>query len=200
MPTGAPPPAAARCARCAQVNLSPDKGAVLREAYRVLAPGGEMYFSDIYTDRRLPAEVCGSLQFGPSLHLTDAACSIMFVLTVACSPGRTLIGQVPPHLQPLALCQAAPCLCFPAAAHRHRAQGAHHMHAPTRSEGIPSSFPAARRCGPTQCCWGSAWAGRSTPKISRRSAARPASRTPASSLCRRSRCVGRKKSLGGGGY
>jgi SAM-dependent methyltransferase len=32
---------------------------VLREVYRVLAPGGEMYFSDVYCDRRLPAEVGG---------------------------------------------------------------------------------------------------------------------------------------------
>lgn len=39
------------------VNLSPDKPAVLREAYRVLAPGGELYFSDVYCDRRLPKHV-----------------------------------------------------------------------------------------------------------------------------------------------
>eukprot|EP00200_Dunaliella_tertiolecta_P001860 CAMPEP_0202348770 /NCGR_PEP_ID=MMETSP1126-20121109/6548_1 /ASSEMBLY_ACC=CAM_ASM_000457 /TAXON_ID=3047 /ORGANISM="Dunaliella tertiolecta, Strain CCMP1320" /LENGTH=384 /DNA_ID=CAMNT_0048940485 /DNA_START=177 /DNA_END=1331 /DNA_ORIENTATION=+ len=39
------------------INLSPDKAAVLREVYRVLAPGGEMYFSDIYCDRRLPQEL-----------------------------------------------------------------------------------------------------------------------------------------------
>ena len=38
------------------VNLSPDKGAVLRGAYRALAPGGEMYFSDVYCDRRVPEE------------------------------------------------------------------------------------------------------------------------------------------------
>lgn len=40
-----------------QVNLSPNKAAVMREAWRVLAPGGEMHFSDVYTDRRLPREV-----------------------------------------------------------------------------------------------------------------------------------------------
>eukprot|EP01060_Flectonema_neradi_P003337 TRINITY_DN1213_c2_g1_i1.p1 TRINITY_DN1213_c2_g1~~TRINITY_DN1213_c2_g1_i1.p1 ORF type:complete len:397 (+),score=95.85 TRINITY_DN1213_c2_g1_i1:77-1192(+) len=39
------------------VNLSPDKPAVLRESYRVLKEGGEMFFSDVYCDRRLPAAV-----------------------------------------------------------------------------------------------------------------------------------------------
>lgn len=38
------------------VNLSPDKPAVLAEAYRVLKPGGEFYFSDVYADRRVPEE------------------------------------------------------------------------------------------------------------------------------------------------
>jgi ubiquinone/menaquinone biosynthesis C-methylase UbiE len=38
------------------INLSPDKPAVLREAYRALADGGEVYFSDVYCDRRLPAD------------------------------------------------------------------------------------------------------------------------------------------------
>ncbi len=37
------------------INLSPDKESVLREAYRVLKPGGEIYFSDVYADRRVPA-------------------------------------------------------------------------------------------------------------------------------------------------
>jgi arsenite methyltransferase len=36
------------------VNLATDKQAVLRGAYELLKPGGEMYFSDVYADRRVP--------------------------------------------------------------------------------------------------------------------------------------------------
>ncbi len=36
------------------VNLATDKEAVLRGAYHLLKPGGEMYFSDVYADRRVP--------------------------------------------------------------------------------------------------------------------------------------------------
>ncbi|XP_012672620.2 arsenite methyltransferase [Clupea harengus] len=39
------------------VNLSPDKTKVLREAYRVLKDGGELYFSDVYSSSRLPEDV-----------------------------------------------------------------------------------------------------------------------------------------------
>lgn len=39
------------------VNLSPDKPRILREVFRVLAEGGEFYFSDVYCDRRLPHSV-----------------------------------------------------------------------------------------------------------------------------------------------
>lgn len=39
------------------INLSPDKEAVLRGARRLLMPGGELYFSDVYADRRVPREV-----------------------------------------------------------------------------------------------------------------------------------------------
>lgn len=37
------------------LNLSPRKDLVLKETYRVLKPGGEMLFSDVFADRRLPA-------------------------------------------------------------------------------------------------------------------------------------------------
>ena len=39
------------------INLSPDKDAVLAGVKRLLKPGGEFYFSDVYADRRVPAEV-----------------------------------------------------------------------------------------------------------------------------------------------
>ncbi len=36
------------------LNLATDKAAVLRGAHRLLKDGGEMYFSDVYADRRVP--------------------------------------------------------------------------------------------------------------------------------------------------
>jgi len=36
------------------INLSVDKAAVLRGAHDLLKPGGELYFADVYCDRRLP--------------------------------------------------------------------------------------------------------------------------------------------------
>lgn len=39
------------------INLSPDKDAVLQGVQRLLKPGGEFYFSDVYADRRVPDAV-----------------------------------------------------------------------------------------------------------------------------------------------
>lgn len=36
------------------INLSPDKKTVFAEIFRVLKPGGELYFSDIFSGRRVP--------------------------------------------------------------------------------------------------------------------------------------------------
>ncbi len=39
------------------INLCEDKAAVLSNAFNLLKPGGELYFSDVYSDRRIPDEL-----------------------------------------------------------------------------------------------------------------------------------------------
>lgn len=39
------------------INLVNDKEAVLRQAYRILKEGGELFFSDIYSNRRIPTRL-----------------------------------------------------------------------------------------------------------------------------------------------
>jgi SAM-dependent methyltransferase len=39
------------------INLSPEKPKVLAEIFRVLKPGGELFFSDVFADRRIPTEL-----------------------------------------------------------------------------------------------------------------------------------------------
>lgn len=39
------------------INLCMDKPAVFRAAHKLLKPGGELYFSDVYADRRMPKEL-----------------------------------------------------------------------------------------------------------------------------------------------
>jgi SAM-dependent methyltransferase len=46
------------------INLSPAKEQVFKEIYRVLKPGGELFFSDIFVDRRIPKSIASD----PVLH------------------------------------------------------------------------------------------------------------------------------------
>lgn len=46
------------------INLVADKEAVFRAAWRLLKPGGEFYFADVYADRRLP----DALRSDPAAH------------------------------------------------------------------------------------------------------------------------------------
>ena len=39
------------------INLAKDKEKVLADTYRLLKPGGEMYFSDVYSDRRISKDL-----------------------------------------------------------------------------------------------------------------------------------------------
>lgn len=56
------------------LNLSPDKPRVFSEIFRVLKPGGELYFSDVFSGRRVPS---GLLE-DPILHGECLAGSLYF--------------------------------------------------------------------------------------------------------------------------
>jgi arsenite methyltransferase len=66
------------------INLVADKGAVFKAAFDLLKPGGELYFSDVYADRRVPTHLLddpilhgeclsGALYWGDFMALAKAA-------------------------------------------------------------------------------------------------------------------------------
>ena len=58
------------------INLSPDKPKVFKEIFRALKLGGELYFSDVFADRRIPPSVAADPLLwgeclGGSLYIED---------------------------------------------------------------------------------------------------------------------------------
>lgn len=78
------------------LNLSPDKPRVFREIFRVLKPGGELYFSDVFSDRRIPkplaedpvmlGECLGGAMYGEDFRRLLAAVGCHDARVVASSP------------------------------------------------------------------------------------------------------------------
>ena len=57
-------------------NLSPDKDAYIKEVKRVLKDDGEWYFTDVFTDRRIPKELASrldarALRLGGAMYIND---------------------------------------------------------------------------------------------------------------------------------
>ncbi|HEV8692713.1 MAG TPA: methyltransferase domain-containing protein [Lysobacter sp.] len=84
------------------LNLSPEKQRVLAEIFRVLKPGGELYFSDVFADRRIPATlqqdpVLLGECLGGALYHEDFR-RLMFDL--GCADVRTVTSSAIPLLDP----------------------------------------------------------------------------------------------------
>lgn len=78
------------------LNLSPDKPRVFAEIFRVLKPGGELYFSDVFSDRRIPkalasdpvllGECLGGAMYGEDFRRMMAAVGCHDARRVASGP------------------------------------------------------------------------------------------------------------------
>ena len=73
-------------------NLSPNKEELFKEVFRVLKPAGELYFSDVFTDRRLSAEIQGDAVLrgeclGGALYVEDYR---RMLAKYGCQDGRTV--------------------------------------------------------------------------------------------------------------
>jgi arsenite methyltransferase len=93
------------------LNLSPDKESVLRGVYALLKPGGEMYFSDVYSDRRVPQSLrenevlwgeclSGALYWNDFINLSkkvgflDVRMYESSVITIANDKLKNLVGKI----------------------------------------------------------------------------------------------------------
>lgn len=78
------------------INLSPDKHRVFSEIFRVLKPGGELYFSDVFADRRIPHNLAQDPQLlgeclGGALYTEDFR---RLIAAAGCPDARTVSGRL----------------------------------------------------------------------------------------------------------
>jgi SAM-dependent methyltransferase len=82
------------------LNLAEDKTRVLAEVFRVLKPGGELFFSDVFADRRIP----GALLEDPVLRGECLSGALYFedfrrtLQTLGCADARVLARSAVPLL------------------------------------------------------------------------------------------------------
>lgn len=84
------------------LNLSPDKPRVFREMLRVLKPGGEFHFSDVFADRRIPDSlrddpVLRGECLGGALYIEDFR---RLMADAGCADARVVGSAAVPLLDP----------------------------------------------------------------------------------------------------